>query len=240
MSADTHKQVKRVANAAQQIADTWSGIKTLIQNDVWPEVKVKLGKLSDAATKSLPGFDDFVKRVVVVLELNSKLVNEEVWPEVKNRLGQFSKLSNALELLTKIFALALMLLATLLCRLAISSIQAEEYSLCSSLQKSTLYAFYISCILLAFYFTFSILFDVGILDRQEEYRVLWLFLAVIPLLETVFCIMRYLIQGFFSLLWTTVSRFSERLTFAVLCAATALGVAVYVGMMGSEDMEVSE
>ena len=213
----------------------------LINEQVWPAVKEKWSELSNATLKNLWRHIDCTG---ADLELNSKLVDEGAWHEEKLRLFSelvgvvklLAELVRVVELLTDIFAVALMLLGALLCRLIISSIQSREYTGCPSLQKSTFHAFYISCILLALYFTLEVLFELEVLDRQEEYPIFWLFLGIIPLLETVFCVIR----GFFSLLWAAVSRFSERLTFAVLCATIALGVAVYVGMMGSEDMEVSE
>ena len=215
-----------------------------------PEVRlgVKRGarKVAQAAEQAEAGIKDA-----------QKLIKEEAWPEVKEKLGQFSDLSDAamntlrkidgfvdranaaLELLTRILALILMLVGAFLCRLAISNIQTREYTVCSSLQRSVYYVFYIFCVFVCVYFAFEVLYELKVLDRGEEYPLMWLFLAVVPLLEAVCSAVWYSIQGSLSFLCVLVCGVRERLPLAVLCAVVVLGVAVYAAVVGSHQ-EVEE
>ena len=198
---------RKVARAAQQAETSIKETQEFINKEAWPELKEKLGVLSEVSgtvTKSLAKLDEFLDLAGEVLSLHT------------NALG-----------------LVLMLLAGLVCRLAINSIP-REWSVCSSLQRSIFYAIFISCISLAVYFIFEILFELSMLERQDAYssNTIWLLLFAIPLLEAVFQILWYLVKGLLGMLGGVVCWCSRRLTFAVLCAAVAVSVAVYVQVVG--------
>ena len=173
--------------------------KKLIKELEFGDKLEQIVKLADSASKVLEKIDIFVDRVGVAIELH-----------------------------TRTLGLILMLLGVFLCRLAISNVQYKEYTVCSSLQKSVLYFFYFSCMILATYFTFELLFELEILDKEEEYPLVWLLLVVVPLLDTLVCIMWCVIRGCYRIV-------VQRLTFAVLCAGVVLAVAVYVGVLQVPD-----
>ena len=82
--------------------------------------------------------------------------------------------------------------------------------------------------ILATYFTFELLFELEILDKKEEYPLVWLLLALLPLFDTLVCIVWCVIRGCYRVV-------VQRLTFAVLCAGVVLTVAVCVGVLQVPD-----